>query len=126
MFPFRLILTNEILTTFSETHGNGYMKLQYVGVIDELFGYSIGLILFVATVKFLKLLRFNMRFNVLMLTLARCWEVSEICFNRYKYISICSKCPILFEYVTGGFFRTFLDSWQSFSWFLWPLYKYST
>ena len=51
----RLILTNEILTTFSETYGNGYMKLQFVGVIDEFYGYSIGLILFAATIKFLKL-----------------------------------------------------------------------
>lgn len=52
------------------------MKLQYVGVIDEFYGYSIGLILFAATIKFLKLLRFNVRFKTLLLALARMWHVS--------------------------------------------------
>lgn len=70
----RYLLTNEILNTFKETKGNGYMKLQYVGVIDELYGYSIGLILFVATINFIRLLRFNNRFAMLLLTLKACWD----------------------------------------------------
>eukprot|EP00094_Tigriopus_californicus_P011733 TCALIF_11336-PA protein Name:"Similar to lov-1 Location of vulva defective 1 (Caenorhabditis elegans)" AED:0.02 eAED:0.02 QI:96/0.94/0.83/1/0.71/0.80/36/119/3138 len=70
----RYLLTNEILNTFQETKGNGYMKLQYVGVIDELYGYSIGLILFVATINFIRLLRFNNRFAMLLLTLKACWD----------------------------------------------------
>ena len=53
------------------------MKLQYAGVIDEFYGYSIGLILFVATIKFIKLLRFNNRFNILLLTLKACWQVKR-------------------------------------------------
>ena len=53
------------------------MKLQYVGVIDEFYGYAVGLILFAATVKFMKLLRFNNRFQIVLLTLKRCWTVKK-------------------------------------------------
>lgn len=61
IYAWRLILTNEILDTFVKTKGNGYMKLQHVGVIDENYGYLIALILFVANIKLIKLLRFNTR-----------------------------------------------------------------
>ena len=74
LYGWRLILTKDILQTFQETYGNGYMKLQFVGVIDEYFGYLVGLILFTATINFIKLLRFNNRFNVLLKTLKACWE----------------------------------------------------
>ncbi len=70
----RYIWTQHILATFKETYGNGYMKLQYVGLMDEMYGYCIGLILFIATVKFIKLLRFNNRFEILLSTLRACWD----------------------------------------------------
>lgn len=73
-YAARYIWTQKILQTFKDTRGNGYMKLQYVGLMDEMYGYSIGLILFVATVKFIKLLRFNNRFEVLLSTLRACWD----------------------------------------------------
>ncbi len=59
----RYFLTREILDKFVETKGNGYMKLQYVGTIDEYYGYLIGFILFVANIKLIKLLRFNNRYQ---------------------------------------------------------------
>ena len=31
-----------ILAIFNETYGNGYLKLQWVGLIDEFYGYTIG------------------------------------------------------------------------------------
>ena len=62
-------MTANILETFVKTYGNGYVKLQYVGVIDEFYGYAIGGILFVGTIKFIQLLRFNNRFSILILTL---------------------------------------------------------
>ena len=62
-------MTSEILDIFAKTFGNGYIKLQYVGVVDEFYGYAIGGILFVGTIKFIQLLRFNNRFSILILTL---------------------------------------------------------
>ena len=50
------------------------MKLQYVGLMDEYYGILMGLILFVAMVKMIKLLRFNNRFSQLILTLRHCWD----------------------------------------------------
>ena len=71
-----MILTAEILGLFEETYGNGYMKLQTVGLIDEFYGYTLGMVVFLVTIKFLKLLRFNNRFSVLLLTLKAAWEVA--------------------------------------------------
>ena len=73
-YVFRYMLTRELLGTFKDTNGNGYMKLQYVGLIDEFYGYSIGLILFVATINFIKMLQFNNRFAILIETLRACWD----------------------------------------------------
>ena len=69
-----MYLTNQILETFVKTKGNGYMKLQYVGLFDEYYGYVMSLILFVANIKLIKLLRFNNKFKQLILTLKTCWQ----------------------------------------------------
>ena len=74
IYAYRYILTREILDTFKETKGNGYMKLQYVGLFDEYYGYAMGMILFIANIKLIKLLRFNNRFSQLILTLRVCWD----------------------------------------------------
>ncbi len=47
---------------------------RYVGLIDEFYGYGIGGILFVGTIKFIKMLRFNNRFAILTLTLRVVYE----------------------------------------------------
>ena len=74
VYGYRYILTREILDTFVETKGNGYMKLQYVGLLDEYYGIMMALILFIAMVKMIKLLRFNNRFKLLIMTLRYCWD----------------------------------------------------
>ena len=74
VFVYREILTNEILTVFNETKGNGYMKLQYVGKFDYFYHVLMGLILFIGNIKLIKLLRFNNRFSQLILTLRGCWD----------------------------------------------------
>lgn len=72
LYIYRIILTNQILSVFHETHGNGYVKLQYVALVDELYGYFLAFIMFVAILKFIKLLRFNKRMGILYSTLAQC------------------------------------------------------
>ena len=47
---------------------------RQVGLIDEFYGYGIGAILFVGTLKFIKMLRFNNRFAILTLTLRVVYE----------------------------------------------------
>ena len=53
-----MILTDELLEIFNRTFGNGYMKLQKVALIDEFYGYHLGLIIFAANLKLLKILAF--------------------------------------------------------------------
>ena len=40
--------------------------------VDELFGYLLAFIMFVAILKFIKLLRFNKRMSILYSTLSQC------------------------------------------------------
>ena len=68
------MLTDAVLEIFSKTFGNGYMKLQKVALIDEYYGYHLGLIIFAANLKLLKILSFNNKMSLLVFTLARCWE----------------------------------------------------
>lgn len=72
LYIYRTVLTNQILSVFHQTHGNGYIKLQYVSTVDEVFGYLMAFIMFVSILKFIKLLRFNKRMGVLYATLAQC------------------------------------------------------
>ena len=74
LYIHRYFLTKAILKTFSTTKGNGYINLQYVGIIDEYYGYLLGYILFICNIKFVKLLRFNNMFAMLILTLKTAWE----------------------------------------------------
>ncbi len=72
LYIYRIVLTNQILKVFNSTHGNGYVKLQYVTTIDELFGYIIAFTMFVGIIKFIRILRFNKRMGILYSTLAQC------------------------------------------------------
>ena len=72
-----MILTDELLEIFNRTFGNGYMKLQKVALIDEFYGYHLGLIIFAANLKLLKILAFNNKMSLLIYTLSRFIEILE-------------------------------------------------
>lgn len=67
-----MIVTKRILRTFEKTEGNGYVKLQFVASVDEVFGYLMAFLIFISILKFIKLLRFNKRMGVLYSTLQQC------------------------------------------------------
>ena len=69
IYFYRYIVTNKLLKKFKETHGNGYMKFQYVGYWNEILMYMVGWLVFLATIKFLRLLRFNKKMSLLAATL---------------------------------------------------------
>uniref|UniRef100_A0A2L2YFJ8 Polycystic kidney disease protein 1-like 2 n=1 Tax=Parasteatoda tepidariorum TaxID=114398 RepID=A0A2L2YFJ8_PARTP len=71
-YAYRMKVTRKILSTFEKTHGNGYIKMQYVASVDEVFGFLIAFLMFIAILKFIKLLRFNKRMGILYSTLAAC------------------------------------------------------
>ncbi|XP_061175461.1 uncharacterized protein LOC133184410 [Saccostrea echinata] len=69
IYFYRMFETNRLTERFKVSHGNEYMKFQYVGAWSELFSYIIGWLVFFASLKFLKLLRFNKRMSLLASTL---------------------------------------------------------
>ena len=72
-YNYKRVLTAQLLDIFSTTFGNGYMKLQHVALIDEFYGYHLGLLIFAANIKLLKILEFNQQMSLLIYTLSRCW-----------------------------------------------------
>ena len=64
-------VTSDVMEVFSRTFGNGYMKLQKVALIDEFYGYHLGLIIFASNLKLLKILSFNNKMSLLIFTLSR-------------------------------------------------------
>ena len=69
VYFYRMMITSELIEIFKETHGNGYMKFQYVGGWQELLMYMVAWLVFLATLKFLKLLRFNKKIGMMAATL---------------------------------------------------------
>ncbi|XP_041364430.1 uncharacterized protein LOC121379844 [Gigantopelta aegis] len=69
VYFYRLIVVNRLTSEIKEFHGNSYMKFQYAAYWSEMFSYMIGWLVFSATLKFLKLLRFNKRVSLLAGTL---------------------------------------------------------
>ncbi|XP_033630305.1 uncharacterized protein LOC117292387 [Asterias rubens] len=71
VYFYRMYITSTILEQLKDG-GYRYIKLQYVAYWNALLGYMLGFILFLSTLKFLKLLRFNRRIGVLSSTIQNC------------------------------------------------------
>ncbi|KAG1670785.1 Location of vulva defective 1 [Nymphon striatum] len=68
-YIYRYVVTQEIIQTFSKSHGNDYIKLQSVAIIDEFFGYFMSFVIFISILKISRLTQFNKRMNMLHQTL---------------------------------------------------------
>ena len=73
MFMQRLTTANEVLSFFKNTQGYAYIKLQKVKSYNEQLTYSLGMCVFFASIKLLKIFRFNVNISVLGLTLKHCF-----------------------------------------------------
>lgn len=69
IFFYRLVTTNALVKQFAQTHGDSYIKFQYVGYWNELLMYIVAWLVFLANIKFVRLLRFNKRMGMLSATL---------------------------------------------------------
>lgn len=75
-----------MLEVFDTTFGNGYVRMEYAALLDLYLLYAVGFIVFFTTIKFIKLLQFNKRMNLLGLTLSHCWEDLEVFFFTFGVI----------------------------------------
>ncbi|GFN94979.1 polycystic kidney disease protein 1-like 2 [Plakobranchus ocellatus] len=66
---YKLYEVNKLTKEIKASEGYGYVKLQFVGYWNEIFSYMLGFVVFLATLKFLRLLRFNRRVSMLANTL---------------------------------------------------------
>lgn len=57
IYFYRLIQAEQLTSIFEKSGGNAYMNFRYVGYWNEVLLYFVGWLVFLATVKFLRLLR---------------------------------------------------------------------
>ncbi|CAG0899541.1 unnamed protein product [Cyprideis torosa] len=74
VYVVRMLMINEVLERFAYTRGNGYMRLQKIAVVDDVYTSLIALLVFTATIFYLKLLRFIKRIGLLSATMRQCWN----------------------------------------------------
>lgn len=86
IFFYRYLEVQRILKVFSTTNGNGYVRMEYAALLDLYLLYAVGFIVFFTTVKFIKLLQFNKRMNLLGLTLSHCWDDLQVFFFTFGVI----------------------------------------
>ncbi|KAK7471881.1 hypothetical protein BaRGS_00035465 [Batillaria attramentaria] len=71
IYFYRLYETKRLVQKFKDTQGVDYINFQYVRYWNELFGYMVGWTVFLATLKFLPLIRFNEKMSLLGATLKK-------------------------------------------------------
>lgn len=113
-YAYRMKVTRKILSTFEKTHGNGYIKMQFVAQVDEVFGFLVAFLMFIAILKFIKLLRFNKRMGILYSTLAACAKDLKSFFVVFGIIYLAF---VQFFYLVFGFtireFSSFVTAAES-------------
>ncbi|XP_077863102.1 polycystin-1-like [Saccoglossus kowalevskii] len=72
MYFYRLSISWRVIAKYKQNK-KGFTNFQYLAYWDELFGYMMSLVLFISTLKFLKLLRFNRRMLLLNQTIKAFW-----------------------------------------------------
>ncbi|GIX93739.1 polycystin-2 [Caerostris extrusa] len=106
-YSYRMMITRKILSTFEKTHGNGYIKMQYVASVDEVFGFLMAFLMFIAILKFIKLVRFNKRMGILFSTLAMCAKDLKSFFVVFGVIYL-AFCAVFLSGVWDYFARIFI------------------
>ena len=69
IYFYRWIMAEALTEIFARSGGNEYMNFRYVGYWNEVLLYLVGWLVFLATLKFIRLLRFNKRIGILASTL---------------------------------------------------------
>jgi len=95
MFFARFALTKSTANNFSE-NPDSFVSFQFATTWDEIYGYLLSFIIFIATVKVLKLLRFNKKMASLGMTMAYivkpllsfsvAWGIVFIAFAQMAYL----------------------------------------
>ncbi|GIY29651.1 polycystic kidney disease protein 1-like 2 [Caerostris darwini] len=98
-YSYRMMITRKILSTFEKTHGNGYIKMQYVASVDEVFGFLMAFLMFIAILKFIKLF-FYLVFGITLREFSSFVTAAETTFSimnggGFDFDAICLASPLL-------------------------------
>ncbi|XP_071965410.1 uncharacterized protein [Antedon mediterranea] len=91
MYMYRTFVAKSLMTEQNE-NPTKFLNFQYVGQWDQMFCWMIGLILFISTIKFMKLLRFNKRMLLLSQTIQTCWLELLLFFMMFAVIFASYAC----------------------------------
>jgi hypothetical protein len=72
MYIYKLHAGQKVKDFFKETNGYGYIKLTKVSYWNDMLTFTIGMCTCLATVRFIKLLRFNSNIHALILAIRTC------------------------------------------------------
>ena len=114
LYFYRFTVVKGLLKLFKEHHGNGYIKFQYAGYWTELLMYIIGWLVFLATIKFLRLLRFNKKICMLTATLKHAYP-SLVLFSLMFLIVFLAFVQFFFHLYSINLddFRTFVHAMET-------------
>ncbi|XP_066983276.1 polycystin-1-like protein 2 [Macrobrachium rosenbergii] len=97
-----------------KTNKTGYIKLDYAAHIDEVFLYIVSFLVFFATLKFIKLLRFNKRIGMLASTLKQCAaDLSGFMMAFLLAFLSAAQMFFLLHYANSLNFNTFMSALES-------------
>ncbi|XP_072168355.1 uncharacterized protein [Diadema setosum] len=117
IYFYRLYVTESLLSRFTDTNGAERINLQHVAYLNEILTYMLAIIVFIGTLKFIKLLRFNRRIGLLSSTI-------RSCFKDLVHFGI--MFGIFFIAYALAFYQIYLRSLFNYSDFLYTLETLST
>jgi hypothetical protein len=65
MFAMKMILGNTAMTVLKESGSGQYVNFVTIGVWDETYGFILATVVFLSTIKFINMLKFNRRMTML-------------------------------------------------------------
>ncbi|OON13657.1 PLAT/LH2 domain protein, partial [Opisthorchis viverrini] len=110
-YAYMIIATKEAVAEFSRTHGNIFMNFQFLAYWNEALTYLLAVICFFATLKLVRLFRFNQRVGLLGAVLR--YAAHDLKYFMIVFMVIFMAFVLVFYLLytdTLDGFRTFLSS----------------
>ncbi|PAA59473.1 hypothetical protein BOX15_Mlig010540g1 [Macrostomum lignano] len=98
MYGFKKILANIAMGALANAKSSDYVNFGSLASYDELYTYMVGIVVFISTVKFIKILRFNRRMGMLGATIKLAYkDLRSFVFMFVIYfVAFCSAAYLIF------------------------------
>ncbi|XP_072168153.1 polycystin-2-like protein 1 [Diadema setosum] len=106
-YLYRLFIGRRLVNQYREDP-ESFMNFQYIAHWDLMYGYMTGLVVFIANLKFMKLLRFNRRLLLLSMTL------KSAGYDILHYLVVFGIVFMAFSTMAFAMYNAYLVSFSSF------------